>query len=137
MNVSQRPFLLRALYQWILANDWTPYVQVDTSHAKSLVPQKAVDDDGTIVLNLNPAAIHQLQMDDHLVSFQTRFGGQIEHIQFSPLAVLIIFARENGQGMSFPPPEDWELSLEADSVDDVTDNEHKSSMRKSHLKVIK
>ena len=109
---SSRPYLLRALYEWIVDNGCTPHVIVDATLPGVDVPSQYVKD-GQIVLNLSPSAVIELQLGDESVSFNGRFGGKPTDV-FIPMAALLgIYARENGQGMVFdsedgplpePPP---------------------------------
>lgn len=102
---SSRPYLLRALYEWIVDNDCTPHVIVDATAPGVDVPEDYVKD-GQIVLNLSPSAVIELQLADDCVSFNGRFGGKPTDV-FMPMgAILGIYARENGQGMAFEPEED-------------------------------
>lgn len=97
---SSKPYLLRALYEWILDNDFTPHVIVDINAADVDVPDQAVQD-GRLVLNISPLATRDLQMENEAVSFQARFAGSSRDIWIPMNAVLAIYARENGQGMMF------------------------------------
>jgi stringent starvation protein B len=116
---SSRPYLLRAMHEWIVDNYLTPHVLVDATHAGVTVPLQYVQD-GKIVLNLNPSAIRNLDMGNDWVSFSARFSGSSFNLLFPVSAVLAIYARENGQGMVFqvedapPPPESA-----ADAQEDV------------------
>jgi stringent starvation protein B len=102
---SSRPYLLRALYEWIVDNDCTPHIIVDATQPGVDVPSQYVKD-GQIVLNLSPSAVIELQLGDDSVSFNGRFGGRPTDV-FIPLgAVLGVYARENGQGMAFEPEDD-------------------------------
>ncbi|MEE4278839.1 MAG: ClpXP protease specificity-enhancing factor [Halieaceae bacterium] len=102
---SSRPYLLRALYEWIVDNGCTPHVIVDATVERVDVPSQYVKD-GQIVLNLSPSAVIELQLGDDSVSFNGRFGGRPTDV-FIPIgAVLGIYARENGQGMAFEPEDD-------------------------------
>ncbi|MBW0236890.1 MULTISPECIES: ClpXP protease specificity-enhancing factor [Pseudomonas] len=106
---SSRPYLVRALYEWIVDNDCTPHMLVNSDYPKVQVPQGFASD-GQIVLNVSPAAVRQLHMDNDAVSFEGRFGG-VPHTLYVPMsAILGVYARENGQGMVF----DLEESLEDD-----------------------
>ena len=99
---SHRPYLLRALYEWIADNGLTPHLLVDATKPGVRVPAHAVKD-GRIVLNIAERAVAQLQMDNDDVRFSARFGG-VSHAVIVPIdAVLAIYARENGQGMELPP----------------------------------
>ena len=97
---SSRPYLVRALYEWIVDNDCTPHLLVNAEFPGVRVPNGFVSD-GQIVLNVSPSAVRNLQMDNEAVSFEGRFGG-VPHSLYIPAgAMLAIYARENGQGMVF------------------------------------
>lgn len=99
---SSRPYLVRALYEWILDNACTPYLLVDATVAGVEVPQQYVKN-GQIVLNVAPGAVAGIDMSNDDIRFRGRFGGVAIDI-FVPIgAVLGIYARENGQGMVFEP----------------------------------
>lgn len=111
---SSRPYLIRALYEWIVDNDCTPHVLVNAEYPSVQVPQGFAND-GQIVLNVSPTAVRHLHMDNEAVSFEGRFGG-VPHTLYVPVgAILGIYARENGQGMVF----DLEPSLEEHDVEEV------------------
>jgi len=116
--ISNRPYLIRAIYDWIVDNEWTPHFQVDANYPGTDVPQEFVQE-GVIVLNAHPSAVFSQTFDNEGFSFKARFQGIERTIFFPPEAVLAVFARENGQGMPFPPepyPEGFE---ESDSADDA------------------
>ncbi|MDM3885130.1 ClpXP protease specificity-enhancing factor [Pseudomonas sp. BCRC 81390] len=97
---SSRPYLVRALYEWIVDNDCTPHMLVNAEYPKVQVPDGFASD-GQIVLNISPNAVRNLHMDNDAVSFEGRFSG-VSHSLFVPSgAILGIYARENGQGMVF------------------------------------
>lgn len=100
--ISNRPYIIRAMYDWIVDNDWTPHLQVDANYPGITVPQEYAQD-GVIVLNVTPSAVVGLSMENDWFSFKARFKGIETSLGFPPEAVLAIFARENGQGMPFPP----------------------------------
>lgn len=105
---SSRPYLLRALYEWILENQCTPYIVVNAYANDVMVPQEYVKD-GQIILNISPSAVHALEMSNEALNFSGRFSG-IPTPVFVPIgAIMGIYARENGQGMVFEtevtPPE--------------------------------
>ena len=111
---SSKPYLVRALYEWILDNGTTPYILVDTGNDELQIPQ-GIANDGKVVLNLAPQAIQNLEMTNAHISFSARFNGVAEDI-FCPMASLMaIYARENGEGMMFPP-EDGEAGDDEDST---------------------
>jgi len=101
---SSKPYLVRALYEWILDNDTTPYVLVDTSSDQVLIPE-GIASDGKVVLNLSPAAIQNLEMTNEHISFSARFNGVAEDLYCPISSLLAIYARENGEGMMFPAEE--------------------------------
>lgn len=100
--ISNRSYIIRAMYDWIVDNNWTPHVQVDANYPGVDVPKAHVQD-GVIVLNMAPSAVVGLSMANDWFTFKARFGGVETRLAFPPEAVLAIFARENGQGMPFPP----------------------------------
>ena len=108
---SSKPYLVRALYEWILDNDNTPYILVDTSSDRVLIPE-GIANDGKVVLNLSPAAIHNLEMTNTEVSFSARFNGVAEQIFVPVTSLLAIYARENGEGMMFPAEDDEDVSAD-------------------------
>ena len=115
---SSRPYLIRALYEWIVDNDCTPHLLVNAEYPNVQVPQGFAND-GQIVLNVSPSAVRHLHMDNDAVSFEGRFGG-IAHTLFIPAsAVLAIYARENGQGMVF----DLESPVADEDPDDDPDGD--------------
>ncbi len=128
--ISNRPYLIRAMYQWIVDNGWTPHVQVDANYPSVEVPQEFVKE-GEIVLNVHPDAVISLQMDNDFFSFQARFGGAERRLAFPPEAVLLVFAKESGHGMPFPP----EPYPEAGQ--DTSEPEQKQIKKKSHLSIVK
>ena len=97
---SNKPYLIRALHQWCTDFGFTPFIAVFVD-ASVEVPMEFVKND-EIVLNLSLEACHQLQMENDWISFQARFGGIPRKIMVPVTHVLAIYARENGQGMSFP-----------------------------------
>lgn len=103
---SSRPYLVRALYDWIIDNDCTPYLLVNAIHEEVSVPQDHVNPDGQIVLNISPTAVSQFVMDGKCLSFSARFSGVPTDIYVPYKAVMGIYAKENQQGMIFDPEPD-------------------------------
>lgn len=96
---STKPYLLRAIYEWCVDNDYTPHLSVVVdSHTR--VPMEYVKD-GKIVLNLAPSATHGMVMDNQWIQFAARFNGISRQIEVPIGAVAGIFARENGEGLGF------------------------------------
>ena len=102
-----RPYIIRALYEWIVDNDCTPYVLVDATIVNVMVPEQFVKD-GQIVLNISPGAVMDLNISNEAMAFNGRFGGVATDIYVPSTAVMGIYARENGQGMVFEPEESTE-----------------------------
>jgi len=105
---SSRPYLVRALYEWIVDNGMTPHLLVNAGYPGADVPERFVEE-GRIVLNVAPQAVRALDLGNEAVRFNARFGGTPTDVYVPTGAVLAIYARENGQGMAFPeeepPPE--------------------------------
>jgi stringent starvation protein B len=97
---STKPYLIRALHEWCSDNGFTPFIAVFVD-GRVEVPMEFVKND-EIVLNLSSEACHQLDLGNEWVSFQARFGGVPKRVMVPVTHVLAIYARENGQGMSFP-----------------------------------
>ncbi|KIQ97113.1 ClpXP protease specificity-enhancing factor [Lysobacter sp. A03] len=98
---SHRPYLLRALYEWIADNEMTPHLLVDATRSGVQVPLHAVSE-GRIVLNVAQQAVSGLEMTNELIRFSARFGGVSQSISVPTHAVVAIYARETGQGMVLP-----------------------------------
>ena len=95
---SNRPYLLRAVHEWICDNGLTPYIVVDAAKPGVQVPTQAISD-GRVVLNLAPRAIARLEIGNDAITFMARFGGASHAVSVPVAAVQAIYARENGQGM--------------------------------------
>ena len=97
---STRPYLIRALYEWIEDNGMTPHILVNAEAPGVTVPKQHVRE-GQIVLNINAAAVRDLRLGNDWIEFSARFGGVARAVQIPVPAVQAIYARENGQGMAF------------------------------------
>ena len=131
---STKPYLVRALYDWCVDHGFTPYLAVFVD-AQVAVPMEYVKN-GEIVLNISPDACQAIKIDNEYISFNARFGGVPREI-FVPIThVMGIYAKENGQGMSFPIqiPEPLTES-ELDSKEKAP--EGPASKSRSHLKLVK
>jgi stringent starvation protein B len=107
---SSRPYMIRAIYEWVVDNGCTPYILVNALHDDVFVPQQYVQD-GQIVLNISPSAVVGLNVENDFLSFSGRFGGVPQEVSAPISAILGVYAKENGQGMLFdaeepitPPP---------------------------------
>ena len=133
---SNRPYLLRALNEWICDNGMTPHLLVDAGREGVRVPAVAVKD-GRVVLNIAPRAVTRLVLDNREVRFLARFGGVSESVVVPMPAVLAIYAQETGQGMMLPDdgaqlPDEPEGPDGSDPGPDGGDGP-----RRSHLRVVK
>lgn len=97
---SNRPYLIRSIYDWIVDNDLTPYLLVNAEFPGVEVPQEHVNG-GRIVLNISPKASRGLHLENDRIVFTARFSGLATQIFVNPAAVLAIYAKENGRGMEF------------------------------------
>ena len=96
---SQKPYLVRAIYEWCQDNDFTPHL---ASHVdkQTLVPQQYVQN-SQIVLNISLTAANNLLISNDWVTFQATFGGNMQDIAIPVGNILAVFAKENGHGMQF------------------------------------
>ena len=129
---SNRPYLLRAMYDWISDNGLTPYILVDAAAPGVQVPKSAIKD-GRVVLNVAARAVAQLELGQDRVSFVARFSGVSQSVEVPMASLLAIYAHENGQGMMFPaenqpPPTAGPTTEDASSA---------AAKKGSHLRVIK
>ncbi len=131
---SNRPYLIRAIYQWIDDNGMTPYLLVDATQGGVRVPP-AVVKDGKVVLNIAPRAISQLEMGNQFIRFHARFSGKSQSIELPVAAVQAIYAQETGQGMMMPA--ESVASMPAPEPDAPTPAPDEAPKRGAHLRVIK
>ena len=105
----RRPYLVRAMHEWMTANNQTPHLVVDAGSPAAEVPRAYVRD-GRITLNVSWQATQGLKLGNEWIEFSARFGGVAQHVRIPIASVLGIYARETGQGMLFqdegetPPP---------------------------------
>ncbi len=125
---SNRPYLVRALNEWILDNQLTPFLLVDASVKGVEVPEQHIKD-GKIILNITPSAIQEISFENEWIYFSARFGGQPCMINIPISAVLAIYAKENGRGIMFAEEESLAV--------DTAEVEQKESSKKPVLTVIK
>ena len=132
---SRRPYLLRAMHEWMGDAGFTPHVIVDANRAGVEVPAAYIKD-GRIVLNVSMNATQRLQLLNHGIEFDARFAGVVHHVRVPISAVLGIYARETGEGMVFnegepespPPPSEGAAPNSAHA---------KGDMRRAKLTVVK
>jgi stringent starvation protein B len=137
---DQKPYLVRAFYDWIVDSGCTPYLQIQINYPGVVAPE-GFDDEGVLVLNVSGQATNRLQLGDQSIDFEARFRGKAMLVHVPMPAVLAIFAKENAQGMGFPPP-DLEQALQEASDAQVqptvsANTTEKPKRDRSHLKVVK
>lgn len=110
---SNRPYLIRALYEWILDNQMTPHLLVDAEYPSTVVPERFIQD-GRIVLNIAPSAVKGLMLGNEHIGFDARFDGASLQVWVPIDGVLGIYARENGHGMLFPQQESEQEGSDGD-----------------------
>lgn len=149
---SQRPYLLRALYEWVVDNGMTPHVLVDAQMPGVKVPRHAVKE-GRIVLNIAERAVTRLDIGNDAVRFTARFAGVSQAVNVPLYAVIALYARETGQGMALPPdpegadsppgdearaPASDAIELASPSSDDEDPRDPvEPPKRGSHLRIVK
>lgn len=135
---SQRPYLIRALWEWINDNGLTPHLLVDANYGGVRVPPHTIND-GRVVLNIADRAVAHLQMGNDDIAFSARFAG-VTHAVIVPVgAVLAVYARENGQGMALPPDADDDGLADGatvHSVDDAAVEESASTGKSSVVRIV-
>ncbi len=115
---SSRPYLLRAMYDWIVDNGLTPHLLVFADEEGVIVPKEYVEG-GKIVLNINPSAVRGLVIGNDQITFSGRFSGTPMEIVVPVQSAVAIYARENGKGMVFSP-EDGETPTDPGSGPDTS-----------------
>ena len=140
----KRPYLLRAYYDWLVDNSFTPYLVVDATYLGVNVPVEYVKD-GQIVLNLSANATGNLQLTNDFIQFNARFKGVSRELYIPMGAALAIYARENGDGVMFEPEEIYdELNREPTSEQPLSfaeavnkpKTEKKPQKSASHLRIV-
>ena len=127
---SNRPYLIRALYEWISDNHMTPHVLVDAAIDGVKVPDQAIQK-GKVILNIDQAAVHGLEMGNDQISFNARFSGRQHSVVVPVEAVLAIYSKENGQGMMFALEDETQPPTDPEGGSDL------KPVRRPHLKVVK
>jgi stringent starvation protein B len=145
---SNKPYLLRAVYEWILDNKVTPHIVIHADNPEANVPLQYVEE-GKIILNISPTAAQNLLIDNDGVSFNARFAGKPFSIYAPMGAVLALYANENGEGMMFEaeeienpesqdaPPKETAPGLTAVDKPKKRSQKKKKSAKKPSLKIVK
>ena len=142
---SNRPYLIRAVYEWINDNGMTPYLLVDAAYPGIMVPVQAIKD-GRVVLNVAARAVTQLSLGDQEIHFLARFGGVSQSVRVPVAAVQAVYAQESGQGMALPEEvpghtlparHDGAKHDGPDEPPDATPPAGDGARRGAHLRVVK
>ncbi|MGH8528489.1 MAG: ClpXP protease specificity-enhancing factor [Nevskiales bacterium] len=138
MAKSQRPYLIRALHDWLLDNGHTPFLLVAAGEPGVMVPPQHVSKDGKIILNLSPRAVQGLQLGNEEIRFTARFSGASFTVIVPPEAVLAIYAKETGEGMMFGESTTGEGKSQADTPDaEPPPPAGDGGGKRSHLRLVK
>jgi len=129
---SNKPYLIRALYEWLVDNDATPHIMVDTTNSDVKIPS-GIDKDGQVVLNIAARAVQGLEISNAYISFSARFGGVSQNIFIPIAAVMAIYSMEDGEGMMFAGEAE---SAEA-SAKETKKAAEKNTAKRPGLKVVK
>lgn len=132
---SHRPYLLRALWEWIVANGMTPHLLVDAGKPGVRVPPHTIKD-GKVVLNIADRAVAKLELGNDAVTFTARFGGVSQPVTVPMPAVLAIYARETGQGMALPG-DAGQSGPDDDPPQPDTPPDDTAVPKRGHLRVVK
>lgn len=115
--ISNKPYLVRAFYQWIVDSGCTPFLVVNANAKRCVVPTEHVEN-GEITLNVSPEAIRDLNISNKQVEFRASFSGMV-HVICAPMhAILAVYAQENNQGMFFDMEEEVEEEVEEEGGSD-------------------
>ncbi|NBD96277.1 MAG: ClpXP protease specificity-enhancing factor [Gammaproteobacteria bacterium] len=134
--LSSRPYLVRAIHEWIVDSGLTPHLLVDADQPGLEVPPSSIQE-GRVVLNVSPTAVRDLLIDAEMVTFVARFGGVSQAVTVPMPAIEAVYARENGRGMMFPVDEDDENGSQEQGDADSGDGEKRDRKSKPNLKVVK
>jgi len=133
---SHRPYLLRALYEWIADNGMTAHLLVDATQPGVQVPLSAIKE-GKVVLNIAARAVARLELGNDAVSFTARFGGVSQSVRVPMAAVLAIYARETGQGMALPEDVGGSGPDDEPPAPATPDDDGSAAAKRAHLRVVK
>ena len=127
---SNRPYLLRALFEWIADNNMTPHILVEAGAEGVDVPDQAVQK-GKVILNIDNSAVRELDLGNEWLTFKARFSGNEHNVSVPIDAVLAIYAKENGQGMMFAQDDETMPPTDPGSDPDI------QPTKRPHLTIVK
>ena len=126
-TTSKKPYFIRAMFEWISDNGYTPHLLIDASFDNISIPRKFVEKE-RITLNISSSATRNLTIDSDIISFDARFDGKSMSVQFPPEAVINIYARETSEGMFF--------QSESDAMKNGLNKKNVEKDKASHLKLV-
>jgi stringent starvation protein B len=132
---SKRPYLLRAVYEWIVDNDMTPHLWVNADHPSAVVPGEFVEE-GRIILNISPMAVQGLSIGNDMIRFSARFSGRAMQVEMAPQAVIGLLSKETADGMLFAEDDPAEAATE-DGDETATPEEETKKPPRPSLRVVK
>ncbi|NWK76067.1 ClpXP protease specificity-enhancing factor [Acinetobacter cumulans] len=136
LNITPtRPYLARAIYEWVCDNQLTPYLLVDATQPHTSVPEQFIQD-GQITLNLAPHAVHALLISNEAISFSARFGGVSRDLYIPMYAVIGLYARENGQGLFFDPSEYEHINTDQNALKSSNEEQTEQPKKKPSLRLL-
>lgn len=135
---DSKPYLIRAIYEWICDNEQTPYIYIDTRVKGLLLPENLYADN-PLILNISPSACQNLNLANESITFQARFSGRVFDIYLPVDAVIGVVARENGQGMTFEVvlPDDTDEHNDTLPKESFSENQTTKQNNKRGLKIVK
>lgn len=135
MKYPQKPYFIRAVYQWIIDNEWTPYLLVDAdTEAKGLLIPTDYVEDGEIVLDISPMAVRDFDINNSRIFFSAKFNEVAMDIVVPMKSVMAVYANENDQGMAFSIEED---TFDYDGADDDGSSDSGAKSGVPHLRIVK
>lgn len=135
---DSKPYLIRAIYEWICDNEQTPYIYIETRVKGLLLPENLYADN-PLILNISPSACQNLNLANESITFQARFSGRVFDIYLPVDAVIGVVARENGQGMTFEVvlPDDADEHNDTLPKESTSENQTSKQNNKRGLKIVK
>lgn len=134
---SSRPYLVKALYDWIVDNGQTPYLLVDARREGVSAPTGLADPSGRLILNVSPRAVRALDLGLAEITFEARFSGTAWFVVLPVSAVLAIYAKENGHGMMFGDDDTPQPPDPGEDADSTDRGERVETVRRPTLRVVK
>jgi stringent starvation protein B len=137
LMTPNKPYLIRALYEWLVDNQATPHIMVDASRPGVEIPPGIANEQGQVVLNIAERAVQGLQMDNAYIAFSARFSGVSQQLFIPIEAVMAIYSMEDGEGMMFADTPTPESDASEAPQNDAGKAENKVEKKGPGLKIVK